>query len=230
MNQIKNKKEIQMAKPISFGNYHFRTKKSATDEIRTRISKYSHKEKLDNDDELFFRSLFTLHGNYEDKKGAGIDHIEVEIDEFRNHCLYIHRDDDTKIDISWVTCLKQKTQKQIVSNAFGRAVKERIITFKETQLLLVPKCPYLEIELTKENSNVTYRNPTFNELIDSFLAERNLNYELVELTNPEATDGDQRGQLTDDTLKEEWKDFHKEKANLKLISAKANRKGMNRND
>lgn len=57
-----------MAKPIAFGDYQFRTKKSATEEARRRISNYEANDRLNAEDEMFFTSLFTLHSEFAEKK------------------------------------------------------------------------------------------------------------------------------------------------------------------
>jgi hypothetical protein len=211
-----------MANPIVFGNFQFRTKKSATEEARRRINKYKVKEKLNDDDELFFSSLFTLHSEYIEKVGSGIDHIKVERDFHNNRCLYIHRTDGTKIDCSWVHCIQPASQKQTVSMAFRRAVKDRVMKFKNAQLPKVKVCQILGISLTHENSHVSYLKPSFDELLDDFLSENGLTIVTIKLTNPSPEDNDQRGILADKNIAIIWNEFHANKACLKLISAKAN--------
>lgn len=123
-----------MAKPIAFGTYQFRTKKSATEEARRRINKYEAGCRLNIEDEGFFAALFTLHSEYSEKRGTGIDHIKVERDFHGNLCLYIHRVDGSSIDCSWVHCIQPASQKTIVSMAFRRTVKDIVMAFKEAQL------------------------------------------------------------------------------------------------
>ena len=211
-----------MAKSIAFGSFQFRTKKSATEESRRRINKYEAGEKLNEEDELFFSSLFTLHSEYIEKIGSGIDHIKVEKDFHNNRCLYIHRSDGTKIECSWVHCIQPATQKQTVSMAFRRAVKDRVMEFKTYQLPKVKTCPILGITLTNENSHVSYLEPSFDDLLSDFFDKNALTVDTVKLTNPSPEDTDQRGILTDKNLAIIWNDFHAKNARLKLISAKAN--------
>jgi len=211
-----------VAKPIAFGTYQFRTKKSATEEARLRINKYEAGERLSVEDEHFFSSLFTLHSEFEEKKSAGIDHIKVQRDFHNNRCLYIHRVDGTEIDCSWVHCIQPASQKTITSMAFRRAVKELIMAYKNSQLEEVDVCPILGVRLTYDNSHASYVIPSFDCLLNNFLNERQIDIESVALTNPKPDDTDQRGQVTDTKLVEEWRSYHLNNANLQLLSAEAN--------
>ncbi|MFK5892069.1 MAG: DCL family protein [Pseudomonadota bacterium] len=211
-----------MSKPIIFGNYQFKTKKSATEEIRHRINKYETGDKLNAVDELFFESLFMLHTEYSKKIGVGIDHIEVERDFHNNRCLFIHRVDGTKIDCSWVHCVKPASIKTVISVAFRRAVKERIMAFKELQLSSFIKCPILGVALNYKNSHVSYSEPCFDVLLSEFFVLNNLTFETIELINPEPSDLDQRGKLKELAIKEKWVVYHENNSTLELLSAKAN--------
>ncbi|SEI42087.1 Protein of unknown function [Allopseudospirillum japonicum] len=211
-----------MAKPIAFGTYQFKTKKRATEEARNRINRYEAGERLQLEDEQFFVSLFTLHSEYSEKKGAGIDYISVERDFHNNRCLYIHRVDGTSIDCSWVHCIRPASQKTVVSMAFRRAAKEIIMAYKSASLDQVDICPVLGTKLTYENSHVSYLSPSFDDLLMEFLQQRPIDIESVALTNPKPVDTDQRGQITDQELLDDWCSFHQKKANLQLLSAEAN--------
>lgn len=211
-----------MAKPIAFGKYQFRTKKSATEEARRRINQYEAGARLNIEDEFFFHSLFTLHSEFLEKKGAGIDHIKVERDFHGNRCLYIHRVDDSSIDCSWVHCIQPAPQKTITSMAFRRAVKNIVLAFKDIQLKIVKECPELKTLLTYENSHVSYKSPSFEILLSDFLLQQQLAIETVVLTNPKPQDLDQRGILLDDKLSKNWCQYHQENANLRLLSQEAN--------
>lgn len=182
-----------MAKPIAFGNYQFRTKKSATEEARRRINQYEAGERLSTVDEEFFASLFTLHSEFLEKKGLGIDHIKVERDFHNNRCLYIHRIDGSSIDCSWVHCIQPASQKTVTSMAFRRSVKDIVMEYKEAQLKVVKECPELGTPLTYENSHVSYTTPSFESLLADFLNQEHIQIEAVGLTNPEPEDLDQRG-------------------------------------
>lgn len=215
-----------MAKQIVFGTYQFKTKKSATEEARNRINQYEAGERLQFEDEQFFISLFTLHSEYLEKKGPGIDYIAVARDFHNNRCLYIHRVDGTSIDCSWVHCIQPASQKNVVSMAFRRAVKDIIMAYKSNLLGQVDICPVLGTKLTYKNSHVSYLSPSFDDLLMEFLQQHHIDIESVSLTNPKPVDTDQRGQVSDQELLNDWRSFHQINANLQLLSAEANLRGL----
>ncbi len=211
-----------MAKPITFGHYQFRTKKSATEEARRRINEYEANDRLNTEDEIFFSSLLTLHSKFSEKKGVGIDYIKVQRDFHNNRCLYICRLDGSEIDCSWVHCIQPASQKTIVSMAFRRAVKHIVMAYKAAQLDEVILCPILQTKLTFHNSHVSYITPSFENMLNDFLNDRDIDITSVALINPKPDDTDQRGKVSDFSLVEEWRSYHQNNATLQLLSAEAN--------
>ena len=211
-----------MAKPIAFGHYQFRTKKSATEEARRRINNYEANDRLNAEDEMFFTSLFTLHSEFSEKKGVGINYIKVQRDFHNNRCLYICRTDGSEIDCSWVHCIQPAPQKTVVSMAFRRAVKQIIIAYKTAQIDNVVVCPILKTKLNFYNSHVSYLNPSFENMLNNFLNDREIDITSVTLVNPKPDDEDQRGKVSDQNLVEEWRSYHQDNATLQLLSAEAN--------
>jgi len=211
-----------VAKPIAFGHYQFRTKKSATEEARRRINNYEANDRLNAEDEMFFTSLFTLHSEFSEKKGVGINHIKVQRDFHNNRCLYICRTDGSEIDCSWVHCIQPAPQKTVVSMAFRRAVKQIIIAYKTAQIDNVVVCPILKTKLSFYNCHVSYLNPSFENMLNNFLNDREIDITSVVLVNPKPDDEDQRGKVSDQNLVEEWRSYHQYNATLQLLSAEAN--------
>ncbi len=211
-----------MAKPIAFGDFQFKTIKSAKEEIRKRINSYSFNEELSPDDAAFFSELFKLHDEYQDKKGCGIQTIFVRKDFHNKRCLYIHRFDHSEEDISWVNCLQPASTKQIVSMAFRRAVKSTIMNYKSARLEIGAVCPKLNTPLNFHNSHAVYTEKSFDKLLELFLLNNQLVYEDIRLINPEPIDEDQRGIIADQQLLNNWQSYHSSNAKLDLWSAKAN--------
>jgi hypothetical protein len=211
-----------VAKPIAFGHYQFRTKKSATEEARRRINNYEANDRLNANDEMFFTSLFSLHSEFAEKKGAGINYIKVQRDFHDNRCLYICRIDGSEIDCSWVHCIQPAPQKTVVSMAFRRAVKQIIIACKRAQIDNVVVCPILKTKLTFYNSHVSYLTPSFENMLNNFLNDREIDITSVALVNPKPDDEDQRGKVADHNLVEEWRSYHQDNATLQLLSTEAN--------
>ena len=211
-----------MAKPVIFGDFQFRTKRAATKEIRQRVNRYEFGDRLTDNDQHFFESLFKLHEEYAEKVDCGIKYIKVERDFHGNRCLYIHRVNGSKIDISWVRCLTPATPKSIAAMGFRRAVKEIVTSFKAKRISEGAICPVLEIVLDFQNSHVSYVDRSFDSLLTEFLQETNNSYESIELKNPSPDDADQRTIISDSNLKSAWLIFHKQNTSLELWSVEAN--------
>lgn len=203
-----------MAKPIIFGTFQFRTKKAATEEIRARINAYEAKEVLNDKDQLFFEELFKLHDEYEQKIGVGVKHIQVERDFHKNRCLYIHRNDGSRVDISWVHCVRPASIKSTISMAFRRAVKEIITNFKTQMLSEGATCPKSNIQLNFKNSHVSYIEPSFDKLFNDFLILNGKTCEMIELENPKPQDTDQRGMIKEPKIKALWVKYHHDNASI----------------
>ncbi len=211
-----------MAKPISFGKFKFSTRKACEDDARRRINPYSPGSIMTLDDKAFFEALFTLHSEYDEKVGCGIKDIEVGLDFHRNRCLFIIRKDGSKVVISWRHCVKPYTKKMVVSYAFRRAVKNTVMAFKNEAISNGATCPKLAVNLTFDNSHVSYASISFDDMLTDFLAEKGLTYESVELTEPEYSDSDQRGKLADPVVMKSWQKYHQSRAKLELLSVEAN--------
>lgn len=211
-----------MAKPIAFGDFQFKTKKSAREEIQNKINSYDFNEELSPEDIVFFSELFKLHDEYQIKVGCGIKTIFVKKDFHNNRCLFIRRIDNTEIDISWVHCLQPASIKRVVSMAFRRAVKQSIMDYKSARLETGASCPKLKVPLNFKNSHVVYAETSFDILLESFLLNNQLVHESVQLINPEPIDEDQRGIIADTKLLNDWQKYHSTHAKLDLWSEKAN--------
>ncbi len=211
-----------MAKPISFGKFNFRTRKACEEDSRQRINSYSPGSIMSTDDKTYFEALFTLHSEYDEKVGTGIQDIEVGLDFHKNRCLFIIRKDNSKVVISWRHCIQPYSKKMVVSYAFRRAIKNTVMQFKNEMVTAGSTCPKLGLTLTYNNSHVAYINESFEEILTSFLSFNNLSYESIELIDPESQDKDQRGIIACKEILSSWQAFHSEKAKFQLLSIEAN--------
>jgi hypothetical protein len=109
-------------------------------------------------------------------------------------------------------------------------VKDRVIQFKNDQLELVSVCPILNVPLNYKNSHVSYGIISFEKLMNEFLSENKITYEIINsfIVNPDPDDEDQRGIIKDFQLAKSWEAFHGLHSKLELISDKANLRRLNR--
>lgn len=211
-----------LAKPISFGQYKFSTRNACEEAARSRINSYNPGSTISPDDKAFFEAMFILHSEYDEKVGCGIQDIEVGLDFHRKKCLIIIRNDNSRVVISWRHCVKPYTKKMVVSYAFRRAVKNTVMRFKNNAILSGAICPKLGINLTFDNSHVSYTYLSFDDMLNDFLDENDLSYESIELIDPDFDDSDQRGKLANQVVEDSWQKYHKSKANFELLSIEAN--------
>ncbi|WP_413284056.1 DUF3223 domain-containing protein [Vibrio sp. MA40-2] len=211
-----------MAKPISFGQFKFSTRKACEEDARRRINSYSPSSTLAPDDKEFFEALFTLHSEYDEKVGCGIQDIEVGLDFHQNRCLCVIRKDNSRVVVSWRHCVKPYTKKMVVSYAFRRSVKSIVMQFKNDAISNGAICPKLGVSLTFDNSHVSYSSLSFDDMLTEFLEENHLTYESIDLIDPNYSDSDQRGKLANQTIIDNWQKYHQSKASFELLSIEAN--------
>lgn len=213
-----------MGIPVLIGDLQFRTKSAAKDEIRRRISLYNFGDTVSFNDQIFFENLFKFHSEYVSKVGIGIESIQVEKDFNNNRCLFITRLDGSRIDISWVHCVHPAPNKNVISMAFRREIKDRIIKFKSENLKKGIRCPITGVLLNFDNSHVAYLEQSFELLLSIFLTELGKDLESIEISDPKPADMDHRAILKDSVLARRWSAYHLDNAKLQLISAEANLK------
>ncbi len=206
--------------PITIGDLFFPSKKAATEAVRQRIANYKFNDFLGESDKHFFLELFKHHSEYSEKVGSGIRGIEVRRDEQGNKYLHLHRTDGTDEDISWGHCISPKKEKTVIYEALRSAVKEQIQQYKEKAVAQRLLCPFYGTPLDMKNSHVDHYNPTFEILIHNFQCEIGRVFIVRDIAEQEGND--YRGIIKDRELLESWRDFHAGKANLRLISKKAN--------
>lgn len=100
-------KESVMANSIKvrLGNESFDKKGDVEIRIRALIKKYKLMEFIGGTDKELCLNLFQYHPRYAEKIGAGIEAIQVRVDEYGKRHFHLHRIDGSDDDISWPKCL-----------------------------------------------------------------------------------------------------------------------------
>lgn len=211
-----------MAVPVLIGEFQFKTKSAAKDEIKRRISSYEFGDILSPEDQIFFGDLFKLHSEHDSKIGCGIASIQIERDFNNNKCFFINRVDGSRTDISWTHCIQPASTRNIISMAFRREIKDRVVSFKSNQLEKQIMCPILDIPLDFNNSHAAYIDRSFEQLLNEFLKVNGIDIESIEIIDPMPDDKDHRAMLKNSEIRLSWKNYHLANAQLTLISAEAN--------
>lgn len=229
MESLQNEKKLI---PIRFGDYWFESKKCVLAESKSRISQYKCGQTLSESDIKFFTSLFTLHHDYLEKIGCGIKSLRFDKDGFfGSNCIIIVRRDDTEVNISWATCLQQPKKKHDIQAGFRAAVERDVNLFKTTMIQRGARCWVSGEELTYSSCRATYSTDlTFNELLDEFLDIIDMNINEVLLIRPRRKKSRKPPVLLleNPTLKRMWLVYHREMAQIVLVSTKSDLKINNR--
>lgn len=101
------------ARRILLSTCSFEKAGDATNFFREMLNKYQIGERVNAEDSVHLAALLTRHDEYADKVGKGIVAFEVnvppsDVPQFSQRCFWIVRADDTKIDFSFVHCLKAR--------------------------------------------------------------------------------------------------------------------------
>lgn len=227
--KVKPKKVVfhnKIPKPVGFGGHYFKSKVECTTEGKRRISKYKVGQTLSINDTKFFKEMFKLHPDYEDKLGCGIASIRYDTDkEYGTNCLFIVRHDGSEIDISWIGSLQLPKTKHDVQSAFRQAVAGDVNVFKAGLVLRGARCWVSDAKLGYGNCRVAYSTDlTFNELVDEFLDIIDYDFREVALVKPRTKDLEVKPclMLADEWLIRMWQVYHKEMAEMVLVSTDEN--------
>jgi hypothetical protein len=179
--------------------------------------------------------LLEYHTERDEKIGVGIDHIKVEkhtdlINGFKsntNH-FHIYRKDGSDIDFSYKNCVnnigkggyKSKKRDDILKS-FRFVVRPQIDSFRtkvfgKKEYL---KCEVLGVNFSKKTCHIDHVPPkTFINLFENFLEKYQLDFNEIE-TVPVDNIYDT---IKDDTIRENWFQYHLQHAELRAIHKTAN--------
>jgi len=135
--------------------------------------------------------------------------------------VYAVLEDGSEVDFSYRKCIeaafdpraKERIRRLNVIQAFRRAVEDQIIEFKRSRSF----GKYVILDngaLAKDDEIHVHHEPPFEALLEEFLRMKGLTLDQVQIK--EAGDGISYD-LADEKLKEEWREFHRKNARLRLV-------------
>ncbi|MFD3728841.1 DUF3223 domain-containing protein [Streptomyces sp. NPDC058671] len=204
------------------GPREYPSKKAAQAAVREVLYGYSVGSIVDQEaDHLLLLDLLDLHAEADIKIGVGVEAFAIAPPLQGPHPGFeLIRTDGTRIDFSYLACLKPPSYRQQVCAAMRVEVKGDVSAYFTSRVAantLVSDGSGRELDIT--DTHVSYfRGPSFAELAAAF-AEEAGGWEAIELT----TSSDPgRGQCTDRALAERWRKYHQEHAVLGLLSSQEN--------
>ena len=137
----------------------------------------------------------------------------------RTWSIHAVLEDGTEVDWSYRKCVYNMfgnyDRKRDILAAFRKAVENQIIEFKKSRLILGRLVRTDSGKVVSSEKAHVHHEPPFEELVEEFLKERG--FRLEDIPIKEAEDGIQYI-IADKKLENEWREFHKKRAKLKLLT------------
>jgi len=178
-----------------------------------------------NDDPFWF-DLIKQHPEYEEKNGVGIVSFKRKIHPINKlPYLIAVRADETEIDFSWISCVKQK--KKTVKNNFDasmrEAVADQIQEFKQSEFFKVKTCTECGDNFkSMSHAHVDHHKPLFHDMVSFFVqgweGKTPIDFDDCTKTNRATFKPE------DSEFKQSWQAMHKSVAVLRLICGPCNLK------
>ncbi len=214
-----------MKKPIIIGDKSFRYKKDALLYYRNILNSYSYGDTLTETDFKDIMDLLRLHEKGEEKVGVGVKEIRVEQIRYKTKCFRVIRVDSTSDVFSYIKCINvgnspiarfRRTCRDLVRNDL-RDVKEAY--FKAHSKKGKVKCQETGVWCSWEELNVDHRQPnTFSIIVERFIEMNGIDVEKVKYSEVV----DEVYKFEDDWFSQSFREYHRSKANLRLVMKKKN--------
>lgn len=210
--------------PVTVGQMTFKSKKDAESFYRAIRDKYADYVPIQGADFDRLLELISLHPEAYDKIGVGIYSFTVGRDKLygTTRCFYLHRFDGSDTDFSFHQCIKGNDPDTDRRNALRAAVQDQIFLFRDNILASgVIRCQYTGEVLNAMNSHVDHTKPrTLAFLICDWLTQNNLVLSDIQITP--TMDNQFVASMTDELQKRSWCEYHRNNADLRLLSIKGN--------
>ena len=177
------------------------------------------------DFEYMFAYFKLFHHEWEDKVGVGIKNIyrikEPVYGKVRG--FEIERIDGSRTDISFKIGNISKDDFNLqFSKALRFIIEPQIIEFKRKSfgINVILFCPIENTEVTKENCHIDHYSPTFKEILDGFVSKYDIKIDQTLFVK--SGDNQKIPELSNNEIKKQFFDYHKETSNLRVLSIKGN--------
>ena len=207
----------------------FATKKDLVEYVRNILRRYGNGTPLDMFDFSFMADLLRMHPEADEKIGAGVVLFFVADNPVypgeRNRGFHLVRTDGSETDFSFWACIGPIAHRKKVLRALRSAVEADTMSFKvkafDASLSGWLLCPDTYELLRPATAHVDHRAPkTFDALVQMFLAHEGLGFDDILVTPTE--DNTYQNYLVDADLRQRWISYHRDNAELEIVSSRAN--------
>ena len=215
-----------MARPVTISGIAFNSKTEAEERIREILGRYSQMEPLRGDDLKFAAAILESHPNRDVIVDCGVKRIVVQHlkDRYDSRRFLLVRMDSSVRDFTWRHALYPKTARSRVMKACRYAIKDQIQTFRMASFhdQAEQVCAVSGKPITASNSDVDHIPPrTFETLVERWL--RSLNIQTQDVALVPVVGYEQPDRWEDTFLEENWRNYHRTHADLRVVHPWANR-------
>ncbi|TNJ45332.1 DCL family protein [Tamlana fucoidanivorans] len=214
-----------MKTPIKIGESKFPSKKAALEFYKEILNSYEIGETLNTSDFDNLFCLLKIHSRKKEKIGCGIDHFCIGLAKFNTKSFELVRTDETSEFISYTKRInKPKNKFANFRAACRQAIQADLINVKQNYFRDhykngKVKCQETGKFLTYEELSVDHRQPnTFSVIVDRFIEIKKLDLEKIEYLQINGGPNE----LVKQKLKTEFRNYHKEKAILRIVKRELN--------
>jgi hypothetical protein len=176
----------------------------------------------------FVRALLDRHPDVDQKVGCGVVDLQVDQSpEYGSTCFFLVRGDGTRTEFSFKECIRPSMPLDKFKSAARNVIADQKMAYKLRFFEENPsaRCPDTDEPLSLERSHVDHAGEySFDRIVTDFIAEHGIDVEAVEFTG-KAEDNVVLTEFADAALRESFAGYHRERATLEVVSARANLSG-----
>lgn len=214
-----------MRNKIKIGEKEFATKKDALNHYKTILNSYNFGDFLNEIDFKDILNLLETHPRVKEKIGVGIDKVRISKVQYNTKSFELIRIDGSTEFFSYTKRINApKTNFTKFREACRQVIQDdlknvKLAYFEKNSKKGKVKCQESGELVKFEELNVDHRQPnTFSIIVDRFIELNKINIEKIEYLQ---IDGGPN-ELKDEILKQEFRKYHKNKANLRLVKKDLN--------
>ncbi|BBE20672.1 hypothetical protein AQPE_4866 [Aquipluma nitroreducens] len=214
-----------MRKLIEIGDKEFASKKDALTHFKTILNSYNFGDKLNQDDTKDILDLLETHPNVIEKIGVGIENVRIARLKYDTKSFELVRTDGSTEYFSYTKRINApKTDFTKFCEACRQAIQKdlrnvKLAYFDKFSKKGQVKCQETGELLKYEDINVDHRQPnTFSVIVDRFIEVYKIDIQNIEYFQVDGSSDE----LADEDLKQKFREYHKDKANLRIVKKSLN--------
>jgi len=177
------------------------------------------------------KNVFMYHPDWDEKKGEGVDHLEVGSDGYGGKCFFIIQIDGWKEDISFEAALRPRTKKSYINKACRTAIlpiKNKVRDSIEFPFI----CPITGKEITDiREIHIDHYDEPFDVVFNMWISDKDID-ELYNKTNKSVSgvNSGTHAYFVDENIIADFIEFHNKNTHLRAVSKRANLSNLRKKD